>query len=71
MQAGLDVIDKGISEFADGLGMHVQTVKRWCRNGDVDYTRILGGERRIPYRELFRLAGDARPRPCCIVCPDF
>ncbi|MFC7198955.1 IS607 family transposase [Halospeciosus flavus] len=50
-----------IGEFADELGVHPQTVKRWCRNGDLDYTRTPGGERRIPHRELRRLAGDTRP----------
>jgi putative resolvase len=50
-----------IGEFADELGVHAQTVKRWCRNDDLDYTRTPGGERRIPHRELRRLAGDARP----------
>ena len=50
-----------IGEFADELGVHAQTVKRWCRNDDLDYTRTPGGERRIPHRELRRLAGDTRP----------
>lgn len=50
-----------IGEFADKLGVHVQTVKRWCRNDDLNYTRTPGGERRIPHRELRRLAGDTRP----------
>jgi putative resolvase len=51
-----------IGAFADELGVHSETVKRWCRNGDLDYTRTPGGDRRIPHRELLRLAGDARPR---------
>ncbi|PSQ41701.1 IS607 family transposase, partial [Halobacteriales archaeon SW_5_68_122] len=50
-----------IGEFADELGVHAQTVKRWCRNDELDYTRTPGGERRIPHRELRRLAGDTRP----------
>lgn len=50
-----------VGEFADELGVHVQTVKRWCRDGDLDYTRTPGGYRRIPQRELHRLAGTARP----------
>ena len=33
----------------------------WCRNDDFDYTRTPSGERRIPHRELRRLAGDTRP----------
>jgi putative resolvase len=51
-----------IGEFAEELGVHPETVKRWCRSGDLDYTRTPGGDRRIPHRELLRLAGDARPR---------
>lgn len=50
-----------VGEFADELGVHVQTVKRWCRDDDLDYTRTPGGYRRIPRRELHRLAGTARP----------
>jgi putative resolvase len=49
-----------IGEFADEIGVHPQTVKRWCRNDDVEYTRTPGGERRLPHRELLRLAGSAR-----------
>lgn len=51
-----------IGEFADELGVHPETVKRWCRSGDLEYTRTPGGDRRIPHRELLRLAGDDRPR---------
>ena len=51
-----------IGEFADELGVHPETVKRWCRNDDLDYTRTPGGDRRIPHRELLRLAGDSRSR---------
>jgi len=50
-----------IGEFADELGIHVQTVKRWCRNDNHGYTRTPGGERLIPHRELRRLAGGTRP----------
>jgi len=50
-----------IGEFAEELGVHPETVKRWCRSDDLDYTRTPGGDRRIPHRELLRLAGDDRP----------
>ena len=50
-----------VGEFADELGVHRQTVKRWCRGDEIDYTRTPGGSRRIPRRELLRLSGDARP----------
>ena len=51
-----------IGEFAEELGVHPESVKRWCRCGDLDYTRTPGGDRRIPHRELLRLAGAERPR---------
>ena len=50
-----------VGEFADELGVHRQTVKRWCREDEIDYTRTPGGSRRIPRRELLRLSGDVRP----------
>ena len=50
-----------VGEFADELGVHRQTVKRWCREDEIDYTRTPGGSRRIPHRELLRLSGDTRP----------
>ena len=53
-----------VGEFADELGVHRQTVKRWCREDEIDYTRTPGGSRRIPRRELLRLSGDARPTDC-------
>ena len=47
-------------EFADELGVHIQTVKRWCRNNELNYTRTPGGERRIPHSELRKLTDDNR-----------
>jgi putative resolvase len=49
-----------VGEFADELGVHRQTVKRWCREDEIDCTRTPGGSRRIPRRELLRLSGDTR-----------
>lgn len=49
-----------VGEFADELGVHRQTVKNWCRDGQLDYTRTPGGHRRIPHRELLRLSGDSQ-----------
>lgn len=53
-----------VGQFADELGVHTETVKRWCRQGDVDFSRTPGGDRRIPERERRRLAGDTRPSDC-------
>jgi putative resolvase len=49
-----------VGEFADELGVHTQTVKNWCRDEEIDFTRTPGGHRRIPHRELLRLSGDAQ-----------
>ncbi|KXA93243.1 resolvase [candidate division MSBL1 archaeon SCGC-AAA259E17] len=49
-------------EFAKELGVHIQTVKKWCREGEIDYVRTPGGKRRIPHRELLRLSGSEKPR---------
>jgi putative resolvase len=49
-----------VGEFADELGVHTQTVKNWCRDEKIDFTRTPGGHRRIPHRELLRLSGDTQ-----------
>lgn len=49
-----------VGEFADELGVHRQTVKNWCRDGELNFTRTPGGHRRIPHRELLRLSGDTQ-----------
>ena len=49
-----------VGEFADELGVHRQTVKNWCRDEKIDYTRTPGGHRRIPHRELLRLSGESQ-----------
>ena len=49
-----------VGEFADELGVHRQTVKNWCSNEKIDFTRTPGGHRRIPHRELLRLSGDTQ-----------
>jgi len=49
-----------VGEFADELGVHRQTVKNWCRDEKIYFTRTPGGHRRIPHRELLRLSGDTQ-----------
>jgi putative resolvase len=46
-----------IGEFADELGVHPETVKKWCRENQIQYSRTPGGHRRIPHTELQRLTG--------------
>jgi len=51
-----------VGEFAEELGVHPETVKRWCREDKVTYVRTAGGHRRIPHSELQRLEGTTQPR---------
>lgn len=32
-----------VGEFADKVGLHVSTVKKYCRNNEIEYTRTPGG----------------------------
>jgi excisionase family DNA binding protein len=49
-----------VGEFADELGVHRETVKKWCREDQIQYSRTPGGHRRIPHTELQRLVGNRR-----------
>ncbi|MFB6178787.1 MAG: IS607 family transposase [Halorientalis sp.] len=51
-----------IGEFADELGVHRETVKKWCREDQIQYSRTPGGHRRIPHTELQRLTGETSRR---------
>jgi putative resolvase len=44
-----------IGEFAEKAGLDVSTVKKYCRNNQLKYTRTPGGDRRIPHEELEKL----------------
>ncbi|TKX81219.1 IS607 family transposase [Halorubrum sp. SD626R] len=46
-----------VGEFADELGVHRETVKKWCREDQIQYSRTPGGHRRVPHTELQRLTG--------------
>ena len=50
-----------VGGFADEVGVHVQTVKKWCRENDIEYTTTPGGDRRIPKKELTKLTGQNKP----------
>lgn len=56
-----------VGEFADKIGVHYQTVKRWCREGNLDYTKTPGGDRRIPQREVNRFTGNKKPQDNIII----
>ncbi len=52
-----------IGEAADLLGVRVETVRRWERDGKVKAIRTLGGQRLIPADEVARLRAERRERP--------
>lgn len=49
-----------ISEVADTLGVHRDTVRRWARDGDIRVVAI-AGTRLIPATELERLLEQPAP----------
>lgn len=56
-----------IGEAAEILGVRVETLRRWDRNGTLKTTRTSGGQRRIPASEVARLLADRRDRTPPIV----
>ena len=53
-----------IGEAAEALGVRVETLRRWERDGRIKMTRSKGGQRMVPASELKRLrAGRSRTEP--------
>ena len=52
-----------IGEAAALLGVRVETVRRWEREGKLTTTRTVGGQRLVPAGEVARLLSDRRGRP--------
>ncbi len=53
-----------IGEAADLLGVRVETVRRWERDGKLRSIRTSGGQRRVPAAEVARLiAGKQQKQP--------
>ena len=52
-----------IGEAAALLGVRVETVRRWEREGKLTTTRTAGGQRLVPAGEVARLLSDRRGRP--------
>lgn len=50
-----------IGEAAEALGVRVETLRRWEREGKLRTTRTAGGQRRIPAAEVARLLTGRRP----------
>lgn len=52
--------DYRIGEAAAVLGVRVETLRRWERDGKLKSTRTKGGQRLIPAAEVARLLADSR-----------
>ncbi len=52
-----------IGEAAAALGVRVETLRRWERDGKLTTTRTSGGQRRVPAGEVARLLGEQREHP--------
>jgi molybdopterin-binding protein len=52
-----------IGEAAGLLGVRVETLRRWEREGKVRVTRTKGGQRLVPAEEVARLLAERRERP--------
>jgi molybdopterin-binding protein len=51
-----------IGEAAELLGVRVETLRRWERDGKLRTTRTSGGQRRVPATEVARLIAQEQPR---------
>ena len=51
-----------IGEAAEILGVRVETLRRWERDGKVRSTRTSGGQRLVPAAEVARLLAERRAR---------
>lgn len=52
-----------IGEAAAILGVRVETLRRWERDGTLATSRTPGGQRRVPATEVARLLAERRERP--------
>ena len=52
-----------IGEAAGILGVRVETLRRWERDGKVRVTRTTGGQRLVPAEEVARLLAERQDRP--------
>jgi molybdopterin-binding protein len=62
--------DRGyrIGEAAEALGVRVETLRRWERDGRLKTRRTSGGQRRVPAAEVARLIAERSPaRPISAV----
>jgi molybdopterin-binding protein len=55
--------DYRIGEAAEMLGVRIETLRRWEREGKLSTTRTSGGQRLVAPAEVARLLGERRGRP--------
>jgi molybdopterin-binding protein len=53
-------LDVRIGEAAEMLGVSVETIRRWERDGRLKVTRTSGGQRLVPLAEVSRLLAERR-----------
>ena len=51
-----------IGEAAELLGVRVETLRRWERDGKLRTTRTSGGQRQVPAAEVARLITEQKPK---------
>lgn len=56
-----------IGEAAEALGVQVETVRRWERQGLIKTRRTKGGQRTVPSSEIKRLRANRRPSKARVV----
>jgi molybdopterin-binding protein len=54
------VADYRIGEAADLLGVRIETLRRWEREGKIESSRTAGGQRRVSASEVARLLAERR-----------
>ena len=54
------VADYRIGEAANLLGVRVETLRRWEREGRIEFSRTAGGQRRVSASEVARLLAERR-----------
>jgi molybdopterin-binding protein len=52
--------DLRIGQAAEAIGVRVETLRRWERDGKLTTVRTQGGQRRIPAAEVARLVAERR-----------
>jgi molybdopterin-binding protein len=52
--------DYRIGQAAEAIGVRVETLRRWERDGKLTTSRTPGGQRRVPVEEVARLLAERR-----------